>query len=289
MRRLHMFVLSLAIAFGLAGANAWARGGGGHGGGGFHGGGGSFRGGISGFRGGYGGGVRGGYGGGGWGSGRGWGGGYGHGWGYGRGWGGWGWGLGFGPWAYWPGWYDGYFAYPYYPYYPDYPYPYYSTNPCYPYGPYGCTISGSGPENYGPASYAPESYPTESYAPDPAPSGQGSEAYSQMTSLPAATNPYVADRKWHSFSPPSAPAGQADGSLRQGAAPSRAPQSPQCQPAPGQPARAIQVTIADGQWHHFGVRPAPVVPVSTRKLAPQTAGRAAPGTRVAAFYPLQGQ
>ena len=175
------------------------------------------------------------------------------------------------------------------PYYSDYPYPDYSTNPCYPYGPYGCTISGSGPENYGPASYAPESYPTESYAPDPARSGQGSAAYPQMTPPPVATNPYVADGKWHSFSPPPAPAGQAHGSLRQAAAPSTAPQSPQGQPAPGQPDRAVQVTIADGQWHHFGVRPAPAVQFSTRKLAPQSAGRPAPGTRVAAFYPLQGQ
>ena len=112
MRRLHIVLLSLAIAFGAAGTSAWAqRGGGGHGGGGgFHGGGGGgFHGGTVeeafaaatvgrlpwwlrrlgvrlrrlGI----------------W-----------TGWGYGHGWGGWGWGyglgfgLGWGPWAYWPYW-----------------------------------------------------------------------------------------------------------------------------------------------------------------------------------------
>jgi len=46
MRRLQIVLLSLAIAFSVAGTNAWAqRGGGGHGGGGggFHGGGGGRR------------------------------------------------------------------------------------------------------------------------------------------------------------------------------------------------------------------------------------------------------
>jgi hypothetical protein len=78
-RRLHIFLLSLAIAFCAGGTNALARGRGGHGGGGGGSrggyGGGSFRGGYGGYRGGYGG------------------------WGYGRGYGyrgGWRYGFGFG-------------------------------------------------------------------------------------------------------------------------------------------------------------------------------------------------
>jgi len=192
MRRLHIVLLSLAIAMGVAGTNAWAqRGAGGHGGGGSHGGGGGgFRGGYGGggfrfgsggggFRGGYGG-YRGGYGG------------RGYGYGY-HGWGGWGYGFGFGygwgPWAYWPYWDYGYYGgwgYPYYLYYPNY-----SSNPCYPYGPYDCRISG-----YGPVASAP----------DPAPAGPSAVAHSQASVAPVTPNAYMGDGQWHHFGPQPAPA-----------------------------------------------------------------------------------
>lgn len=183
MRRLHIVLLSLAIALSLAGTNAWAQRGGGHGGGGggFHGGGGGgfHSGSIGGFRGGYGGGFRGGYGGYG---GRGYGYGY-RGWGWGR-WGfGFGFGLGWWPWAYWPYWGYGYYG--------GWGYPYYSTNPCYPYGPYDCRISG-----YGPVASAP----------DPPPAGPNPATHSQSTYAPVTPNAYVGDGQWHRFGPRPAPA-----------------------------------------------------------------------------------
>jgi hypothetical protein len=224
MRRLHIVLLSLAIAFGVAGTNAWAqRGGGGHGGGGggFHGGGGGgFRGGYGGggFRGGYGG-YRGGYGG----------------WGYGRGWGGWGYGfrfgLGWGPWAYWPyayygGWgYPYYSSYPYSSYYPDY-----SSNPCYPYGPYDCRISG-----YGPTAYAPDpaaagpnaaTYSQRSISPSP---------YSQQSASPVTRTAYLGDGQWHHFGAQPAPAIRAT--------------SPQAVPHPqaSEPVRTYNVSLTEGR------------------------------------------
>jgi hypothetical protein len=273
MRSLHILLLSLAISFFAAGANAWAqRGGGFHGSGGFHGGGGWSHGG-GGFRGG-GGWSRGGgfHGGGGWSHGGFGGGFFGRG-GYGHGgYGGWGYGhrfyhrniflfnFGFFP-------FYGYPFYPYYAYYPYYSYyPGYSPNGCYPYGPYDCYGYGNGygygyGNGYGDgAAYDP---------PDPSTSGY---AYSQ-TSAPTVTRALDADGQWHRF-------GAQQASVTRQAAVRPTPRSQTVDPA-----NTYTAAIADGRWHRFG--PAAVVRVSQMAAGSQTAAPARARNAPAASAPTR--